>query len=171
MFTLITIQLSPQIWKHIHHPDPHSPWSCLPQWKLEDGPIHVIGRQGESMLLPQGWGWAQKKGRCWVLGCILRQQQKPAEFTGSKCGLGWSHPIKSSTCMTVSIYDGNCRQLRELLDKASGVVPANLCCKGGCQKTFVQNPSVKGRVPPLMRKLCSPKVVGGTQLFWKPKVC
>ena len=160
MCTLITIQLSPRIWKHSHYPAPHSRWSCLPQSKLEDGTIHVVGRQGESMLLPQGWGWAQKKGRWRVFGCTLRQQQKPAEFTGSKCGLDWSHPIKSSTCMTVSIYDGNCRQLREFLDKASGIVPANLCCKGGCQKHLYRiRPSRRG-FPPNVHTLF-PKRGGG----------
>ena len=72
-------ELSPQIWRK-RHPDPQSPWSCLPQLKLEHRPMVLVGSQGKSSLLLQGGEPAQKKSS---LMFVLQPPPRPA-----KGGLG-----------------------------------------------------------------------------------
>ena len=76
--TIITLQPSPQIWRNLHHhPVLHSPLSCLPQSKLELGPILVGGRRGKSRLVRQVIGLPRRKDG-WIHQ-FLRPQWLPAQ--------------------------------------------------------------------------------------------
>ena len=100
----ITCQSSPLICRNLHQ-NPHSPWVCLPQSKLEHYTMVLEVMRVESRLLLQGWGSTQKKGS-WIHP-FLRQQWKPGNVYNTQLWTGLT-PVGRAPHAWSYLFSGSC---------------------------------------------------------------